>query len=154
MASGLCSCGRSVGARRHRSAVARAAPWRPVVVRSCAALACSRPPHLRSQPLGLAAPVLRPLRALRSAPARTPPCLQCLRARVLAASPPFLPPSLSRAALRPTASNCAPPCIAPSYRVLIIQKKMLIIGRIAAHGRPPSAEIAYLYRRINRIAYG
>jgi hypothetical protein len=31
---------------------------------------------------------------------------------------------------------------------------MLIIGPIAAHGRTSSAEIAYLYRRINRIAYG
>lgn len=109
-------------------------------------------PQLRLQ--GLAAPVLRPLRARRSARARPPPCLQCLRARVLAAPPPCLPPSLSRAALRPTASNCAPPCIAPSYWVLIIQKKMLIIGPIAAHGRTSSAVIAYLYRRINRIAYG
>ena len=64
-----------------------------------------------------------PLRASPSAPAVPPPCLQSLRARVFALPPPCLPPSLSRAALRPTASNCAPPCIAPSYRVLIIQKK-------------------------------
>ena len=59
MASVLCSCGRSVGARRHRSAVARAAPWRPVVVRSRPALACSRPPPLRSQPLTSPPPALR-----------------------------------------------------------------------------------------------
>ena len=59
MASVLCSCGRSVVARRHRSAVARAAPWRPVVVRSRPALACSRPPHLRSQPLTSPPPALR-----------------------------------------------------------------------------------------------
>ena len=95
-----------------------------------------------------------PLRASPSAPAVPPPCLQSLRARVFALPPPCLPPSLSRAALRPTASNCAPPCIAPSYRVLIIQKKMLIIGPIAAHGRTSSAEIAYLYRRKYCIAYG
>ena len=59
-----------------------------------------------------------PLRASPSAPAVPPPCLQCLRARVLAASPPLLPPSLSRAALRPTASNCAPPAAASRLRTL------------------------------------
>ena len=117
-------CARGALASRRGSVVcspcvlASSAPPQPAPYVSAA----SAPrPQLRLQ--GLAAPFLRPLRAPRSAPARTPPCLQCLRARVLAASPPFLPPSLSRAALRPTASNCAPPCIGGSYRVLIIQKK-------------------------------
>ena len=92
-----------------------------------------------------------PLRASPSAPAVTPPCLQCLRARVLAASPPCLPPSLSRAALRPTASNCAPPCIARSYRVLIIQKKMLISAPSAPRGRTSSAKYSYIRNRTNNV---
>ena len=95
-----------------------------------------------------------PLRASPSAPAVPPPCLQCLRARVLAASPPLLPPSLSRAALRPTASNCAPPCIASSYWVLIIQKKMLISAPASPAGCTSSAKYSYICNRTNNVIYG
>ena len=127
----LRSVGRRASSPFGRCARGALASRRGAVVCSPCVLASSAPPQpapyvsaasaprpqLRLQ--GLAAPFLRPLRALRSAPARPPPCLQCLRARVLAASPPFLPPSLSRAALRPTASNCAPPALATLHPAAI-----------------------------------
>ena len=101
MASVLCSCGRSVVARRHRSAVARAAPWRPVVVPSCAAGACSCQRRRCSWP---AARLIRPASGPSSAsaaPARVPVCprrapavppvLACSRPRGVAALPSSLP---------------------------------------------------------------
>ena len=110
LAGGLCSCGRQAGARRQPPAPVRASAWRPVVVPSCAAGACSgqrrRCQWPAARPNGpavgpssaSAAPVRVPV-CPRRAPA-VPPVLACAGLGAAAALPACRPQEQSPPANR------------------------------------------------------